>query len=215
MRARSFFLGMITCVALLSLSRDDTRAAQDDAEVRRRAQVVAKVGNQVVTLGELEDRLGAVPRFQLAAFGETPDAIRRKFLDSIIVTEVLMSAAAEDQHLERELPTVHLLARVRSNATLRAVRAKQGSSQQISIDDVRKYYDDNKSRYDVPSDSECGASCAARAKKRWPCSKRRKRTPRRSSFRSSRVTIVSTRPPTSAEVTSGFSRPTEPPTRQV
>ena len=61
-----------------------------------------------------------------------------------------MAAAAEDRHLENELPTVHQLQRVRSNATFRAVRTQLGSASSISDDDVKKYYDDNKSRYDSP-----------------------------------------------------------------
>ena len=150
MRARPLLVGLVTAIGVLGLALHRTHAAQDAAEQARRAQVVAHVGTRTISVGELEDRLGSVPRFQLMGFGDSADAIRRKFLNDVIVPEVLMAAAAEDRHLENELPTVHQLQRVRSNATFRAVRTQLGSASSISDDDVKKYYDDNKSRYDSP-----------------------------------------------------------------
>jgi peptidyl-prolyl cis-trans isomerase C len=147
MRAHPFVLAL----AIAGLATFATRAsAVDDPDQARRAGVVARVGARTITVGELEDRLAAVPRFQLVTFGATPDAIRRKFLNDVLVPEVLLAAGAEERHLESEPPTDHQLERARSNATLRAVRAQIGPATAITADEVKRYYEENKSHYDSP-----------------------------------------------------------------
>ena len=121
-----------------------------EAEKARRATVLAHVGPRVITVGELEERLATVPRYQLATFGPTPDAIRRKFLDDVIVQETLLALGAEDKHLDTELPAEYQLERARSNATLRHVRSELGPATAITMDEVKAYYEANRSRYDSP-----------------------------------------------------------------
>jgi len=139
----------LTAVAVL-LAIPRVPRAQGDAEKERRAAIVARVGTRTVTVGELEDRLAAVPRFQLAGFGATPDAIRRKFLEDVVLPELLYADGAEDRHLDQEPLTEHQLLRARSNATLRAVRAQIGPASAIPMEDVQRYFDANRSRYDTP-----------------------------------------------------------------
>jgi peptidyl-prolyl cis-trans isomerase C len=152
MRRSSAFLAVLAALAVASLfvTRDSTRAETNAEEASRRAKIVVRVGAKTMTLGELEDRISAVPRFQLATFGADPDAIRHKFVSDIIVPELLLAAGAEDRKLDRELPTSHQVERARSSAALRAVRAEVGSAAAIPMDDVKKFYDDNRSRYDAP-----------------------------------------------------------------
>lgn len=142
---------ILAACAVLTMSRDPRGARADgDAEKARRATVVARIGARVITTAELEDRLAAVPRFQLATFGNSPDAIRRKFLEDILVPEVLYADGAEDKHLDAEPLTEHQLLRARSNATLRVVRAQIGPATAIPLDDVKKYYEANRSKYESP-----------------------------------------------------------------
>ncbi|MEO6418119.1 MAG: peptidyl-prolyl cis-trans isomerase, partial [Polyangiaceae bacterium] len=98
----------------------------------------------------LEDRLAAIPRYQLSTFGNSPETIRRKFLDEVVVHEVLLSVGAEARHLDQQLTTSQALARARSNATLRFVRSKAPPPETIPADDVKKYYEENRARYDSP-----------------------------------------------------------------
>jgi peptidyl-prolyl cis-trans isomerase C len=122
----------------------------DEAEKARRAAVVARLGEMTITAGELEDRLGAIPRFQLLTFGATPDAIRRKFLEDVLVPEVLLAKGAQDAKLTSDPMTEHQLLRALSNATLHATRDRLGRAQDISMDEVKKYYEENKGHYDTP-----------------------------------------------------------------
>jgi peptidyl-prolyl cis-trans isomerase C len=101
-------------------------------------------------VGELEDRLADVAPFQLATFGGSDDLIRHSFLEKIVVPELLLSVVAEAQKVEREPATAYAIDRALSNATLRVVRAQVGPASAISTADIRKYYDENRGRYDTP-----------------------------------------------------------------
>lgn len=136
-------------VLALSLTAADPHAEDSKEQVRRKA-VVAKVGAREITAGELEDRLAQVPRFQLTEFGANAGDIRRKFLTDIVVKDALLAQAAEDKKLTHELPTEGRISRALSGATLRKVKADAGDPGQISPEDVRAYYDNNKGRFDTP-----------------------------------------------------------------
>ncbi len=144
MRLRSVVVGVVLAVVA------GGAAHAQDAEAKRRAAVVATVGPRNITVGELEDRLAQVPPFQLRTFGATPEAVRRKFLNEVLVPETLFALGAGARHLDDKVPTRFDLDRVRADATLRALRARLGPASAIPMDEVRKYYDAHKARYDAP-----------------------------------------------------------------
>lgn len=126
--------------------------AQTDAgaDAERRAKVAVRVGDTAVTVGELEDRLAAIPPFQLRTFGDSHDAIVRKYIDDVIVRDLLLGAGAEQRGLAKELPWEHQLQRARSSATLRALRKDTPPPNAIPMEDVKKFYEENRSRFDSP-----------------------------------------------------------------
>jgi peptidyl-prolyl cis-trans isomerase C len=140
----------LVALAALTAARGSSRAAMDDAEKARRAAVVARVGDRAVTAGELEDRLAAVPRFQLAAFGRTAEEIRRAFLNDVIVPEVLLARGAEERKLLADPLVEHQVERALSGATLRVERGKGGRAADVTMDEVRAYYDAHRAQYDAP-----------------------------------------------------------------
>jgi peptidyl-prolyl cis-trans isomerase C len=146
MRTRAASLGV--ALAVLLISRDPH--AQDAREQARRAAVVAKVGSRSITAGELEDRLAQVQRFQLSEFGTTQAEIRLRFLNEVVVRDALLAQGAEDKHLAQQLPTETRVARALSSATLRKIRADIGNPGTFSSEEVRAYYDANRSRFDSP-----------------------------------------------------------------
>jgi peptidyl-prolyl cis-trans isomerase C len=125
-------------------------AGMSPAEQARRLAPVAHVGSVVITAGELEDRLAAVPRFQLKAFGETPDAIRRGFLDQIILPEVLYSLAAEKLHLADQLPASNKVLRSEASAATRAIIGGARPAASIDQADIDAYYNRNRGKFDTP-----------------------------------------------------------------
>ena len=153
MISRRAMLVVATLGALLASGRG-TLAADAGVDDARRARVVATVGAgdraRTVTVGELEDRIAAMPSFQRASFGSTADAVRRTFLQQVPVREALLSLGAEAADLAQKPPVDFALERALSTATVRAVRAAAGPAAAIPMADVQAYYDENRARYDVP-----------------------------------------------------------------
>lgn len=138
---------------LLSTVSSSTRShatALEDAERARKSVIVAKVGKRSITVGELEERLAEVPRFQLVEFGKTPGEIRASFLERILIREALLAEGAEAESLTKELPWSKEIDRVKSSAALRALRAQVPSAAEVPQAEVAQYYETNKSFYDSP-----------------------------------------------------------------
>jgi peptidyl-prolyl cis-trans isomerase C len=150
MRLRPLVTCLSLAAALALASAGPLRAAMSAAEQARRQAAVAHVGPAVVTAGELEDRLALVPRFQLQAFGDTADAIRRRFFDQVILPEVLYSLGADRLHLGDELPASNKLARAKSSAATQTILQAQRPASAITPDEIQRHYDANRSKYDTP-----------------------------------------------------------------
>ncbi len=140
----------LTALLLAAAGLLTTRAPYADDDTARRAAIVAHVGSSTITVGEVEDKLAPVPRFQLRTFGSTPVEVAHKFLDQVIVRDALLALGAEDKHIDQNPATHHAIQRTLSGATLRKVREGVGIANAIPMDDVQKYYDANRSRYDTP-----------------------------------------------------------------
>lgn len=152
---RRVLLAAVLCATLVASTRtraDDAGTSPVDpaAEKARRGATVAKVGDRVITVGELEDRLAALPPFQRATFGADPTTVRRAFLQQILVPEGLYALGAAEQKLDQTVPTSFEVERAVSSATLRAIRQKLGPESAIPMADVQAYYDANRDRYDTP-----------------------------------------------------------------
>jgi peptidyl-prolyl cis-trans isomerase C len=125
-------------------------ALAQDAEAARRAAVVAHVGPKTITVGELEDRMARIPAFQLKTFGNDPAVVRKKFLEDVMIVELLQAQGAEARHLDAKVPTRFDLDRVRAQSTLRAVRAQVGVPSAVTEADAKTYFEANKAQFDSP-----------------------------------------------------------------
>jgi peptidyl-prolyl cis-trans isomerase C len=134
----------------LLLATTTPLASAQDGEAARRARVALTVGDRKVTVGEIEDHLAAIPPYQIATFGASREAIARAYVDQVLVRDLVLAAGAEQRGLDKQLPTSALLSRARSSATLRKTRSGYPSAAAIPMDDVRRYYDENRSRFDSP-----------------------------------------------------------------
>jgi peptidyl-prolyl cis-trans isomerase C len=124
--------------------------AAETPDAARRARVALTVGDRKVTVGEIEDHLAGIPPYQLATFGASREAIARAYVDQVLVRDLVLAAGAEQRGLDKELPTSQLLSRALSSATLRKTRTAYPSAAAIPIEDVRRYYEENRSRFDSP-----------------------------------------------------------------
>jgi peptidyl-prolyl cis-trans isomerase C len=151
---RRALFAAVLCAATLVASKgsraDDAGSADPAADKARRAAPVVTIGSRVITVGELEDRLAALPPFQRATFGADAAAVRSAFLQQVLVPEGLYAQSAAAQKLDQTPPTAFEVERAVSNATLRAIRAKLGPESAIPMTDVQAYYDAHRDRYDTP-----------------------------------------------------------------
>ncbi len=138
---------LLTGASSFAVARASAAGPLDDAH---RATVIARVGPAVITAGDFEDRFAPMPSFQRASWGPTADARRHRFLAEVLVPQILLALAAEARDAGAAPPTSYALERARSGATVRAIRARIGSADAVSGDDVRAYYEQNRERFDAP-----------------------------------------------------------------
>jgi peptidyl-prolyl cis-trans isomerase C len=150
MRLRPVLSAALLSFAVLGATGRTSNATMSPAEIARRNVVAVRIGPKEISVGELEDRLAAVPRFQLSTMGDTADAIRRKFVLDVIVSEVLLAEGAEKQHLDKDLVVANNLRRALANATMRVAKGTVPPVGTITMDEIRKYYAENKAKFDTP-----------------------------------------------------------------
>lgn len=112
--------------------------------------IVATVGSAQVTADEFERRLRSIPDFQRRALGDTPRKVNEQVLRKIIVPELLYSQEADRQHLQRDPAVRARVDEVLRRATEFDVRAKLERERPITDDEIRRYYEANRSRYETP-----------------------------------------------------------------
>jgi peptidyl-prolyl cis-trans isomerase C len=121
---------LLAAVALLAT----TSARADDAD-----PIVVRVGTSALRASDVTRRLAELPAFQLRALGGTTDEIRRRFIDTVLVPELLHATDAEQRRLA-EHPAVRLRIRQALRRalvdSLRADAAKNG----VPAGEVDAYY---------------------------------------------------------------------------
>lgn len=139
----------LAAIALATVLCAEPRTRADAGPGSRRDRVVVRIGPaEVITVGDVEDLIARMPVFQRGSYGTTPEAIRSRVLNDVLVDDRLLEIAAARDGLERDPATGYALDRARAMATIRAVRARAGDASAISADEVRSYYDANRARYE-------------------------------------------------------------------
>jgi peptidyl-prolyl cis-trans isomerase C len=116
-----------------------------------RDRAVLRVGALAsIAAGALEGRIAAVPSFQRLTFGQTPETIRRRFLDEVMVPEVLVSLAAARAQLDQQPSVRFAVDRVLARAVVRATTARLGPASSVAPGDVQAYFEANRARYEAP-----------------------------------------------------------------
>ncbi len=156
-RVRLSAVAALAAAATLSFARAPRADVAPDAPdahdapataAGHRQVVVAHVGPRAITAGDLEDHLARVPRYQLRTFGRTASEVVHGFFEQVMVRDVLLSVGAEEKHLDREIEVEQALDRMLSGATLRQLLASVGPAGAISPDEVQRYFEANRGRYE-------------------------------------------------------------------
>jgi peptidyl-prolyl cis-trans isomerase C len=143
-RVRSALPFAVVPLALLAAARvADVSAAGDS----RRERVVAHGASVAITVGDVEDRLNALPSYQRATFGLTPAAAARRFVDDVMIPNALLFDKARSSSFASKPPAAYAIERSLSGAMVRAVRTAVGDGAAISMDEVSAYFDAHRDRF--------------------------------------------------------------------
>ncbi len=111
----------------------------------RQDRVVARVGTEEITVGELEEQLRAVPAFQLRRLGATRAEIRRAFLDQVIAQELWVQAARAEG-LEQRSDVSSRIRAIQQGAMVKALQAEV-AGEQVSDAQVEAYYREHQDEF--------------------------------------------------------------------
>lgn len=112
--------------------------------------VVLTVGPEKLSVGGIEQRLNAVPVFQLRTFGKTADEVRKAFVQRVLVPELLQEQEAMREHLERVPRVRDRVREVLRDALHRALQAQLARQEPVADAAVKAYYEAHKSQYNTP-----------------------------------------------------------------
>jgi hypothetical protein len=95
-------------------------------------------------------RIAALPSYQLSRYGSSPEEIKKRFVNEVLVPELLFGEEGLRRKLDQS-PTMNDKRRdAMRDAVDRAVREEALIKQPVTAEEIKKYYDDNKNRYETP-----------------------------------------------------------------
>ncbi|MFC1642722.1 peptidylprolyl isomerase [Myxococcota bacterium] len=111
--------------------------------------VVLRVGSAQLTLRELQERLAAVPAFQVAAWG-TPEQAKRRFINEVLVRELLLGQEAAAQQLERSPAVAQRMAATLARTLAEDIERQVSREHPVTPEEVRREFDAQKQKLSVP-----------------------------------------------------------------
>ena len=114
------------------------------------AKPVAKVGNEAVSAEALVRRLARVPQFQRAALASDPTQLKKQVLEGELVPDVLYAAEATRLQLEQRPGPKRRLRELLRDAMDRELKQEALGKAPVTDADVRAYFDENRSRFEIP-----------------------------------------------------------------
>ncbi|EYF02362.1 PpiC-type peptidyl-prolyl cis-trans isomerase [Chondromyces apiculatus DSM 436] len=137
-------LAVLAAGATVAVSRSVQADTRGDA-------VVARVGAEAVTVGDVERRMGQLAPFQLRAYGQTPEEIRTRFVDEVVVRDLLFAQGAEASAMEKMPEVQERMRALLRGALLARLRAEVAKESPVTDDEVRVYYERNREKFNAPS----------------------------------------------------------------
>jgi peptidyl-prolyl cis-trans isomerase C len=111
--------------------------------------VVARVGATTILRSELERRLAETPRSVLATYGSDPEAIKRGFLERVLVRDALLAEEARARKLDAQKDVRDRILGAQRALLIDELR-KSEKIAEIGEDDVRAYYQANIDKFIAP-----------------------------------------------------------------
>jgi peptidyl-prolyl cis-trans isomerase C len=111
---------------------------------------ILTVGSASMTAADVSRRLAALPAYQVARYGSTPEEIKKRFVQEVLVPEMLYGEEAKSKKADQAPGTQSKLKEALKDALDRNLREEVLKNQPVTAEDLKKYYDENKSRFETP-----------------------------------------------------------------
>jgi peptidyl-prolyl cis-trans isomerase C len=111
---------------------------------------ILTVGNATMTAEAITRRLAALSSYQLAKYGKTPSEQKKAFVEQVLVPEMLYGQEALSRKLEQTPAMSDKLREALRDAVDRSLKAEILAKEPITAEELKKYYEDNKSRFETP-----------------------------------------------------------------
>ena len=135
----------ISCSGGLLLGIAAERAVADGQD-----SVVATVGRSRLTTRDLERRLRALPAYQLAALGNTVEAARRRYLEEVVVRELLLDQAVADERLEQDQAVAQQVRARLAEALVTELERDIERTRPVTDEQVRRAFETEQPTLDTP-----------------------------------------------------------------
>jgi peptidyl-prolyl cis-trans isomerase C len=132
-------------LAALLFASTSTLAAAGDASA-----VVVRAGELTVSVADVNRRLQALAPAQITGLGGAPNEAPRRFVDSVIVPELVTSLEARQRGLDKS-PKFHDREREALRQAMEvALKAQALAEKPVKADEVKAYFEANKDRFEQP-----------------------------------------------------------------
>jgi peptidyl-prolyl cis-trans isomerase C len=131
------FVPALLCFATTALAADD-------------AAVIVSAGSAQMTAEDVSRRLASLSGYQLARHGSTPDEVKKGFVNEVLVPELLFGEEGARRKLDQTPEMTDRRRDALRDAVDRALREEVLEKEPITAEEIKKYYEDNRSRYETP-----------------------------------------------------------------
>jgi peptidyl-prolyl cis-trans isomerase C len=90
-----------------------------------------------------------VPKYQLASFGATPGEVRKRFVESVLVPELLYAAEGDRLKLEARPDVASRVRDARRRALIDQIR-KDGAAKDVSEDEIKAFFEAHRTEFEQP-----------------------------------------------------------------
>jgi peptidyl-prolyl cis-trans isomerase C len=120
------------------------------AALADQAAPVVTVGSASMSAADVSRRLAAIPAYQVSRYGSTPEEIKKRFVEEVLVPEMLYGEEALRRKADQTPALRDRLREAHRDALDRGLREEVLKQQPVTPEDLKKYYDENKARFETP-----------------------------------------------------------------
>jgi peptidyl-prolyl cis-trans isomerase C len=111
--------------------------------------IVARVASHTLKASDVSRRLAALPKYQLSSLGATANDVRHRFVETLLVPELLYAAESDRVKLEARPDVASRLRDARGRALIDQIR-KDATAKGVTEDEIRAYFDAHRADFEQP-----------------------------------------------------------------